>query len=74
MRKGGRSVTQFPYVWVGALSDGGQREIIIVLLRRRPILTAVWREREREDVEEERGTEAVGRVREKRKEKNNGRK
>lgn len=35
-----RGVAQFPYVWVGALSDGGQREIIIVSLRRGPVLTA----------------------------------
>ena len=33
-------VAQFPYIWVGALSDGGQGEIIIVLLRGRPVLTA----------------------------------
>ena len=41
MRKVRRSVAQFPYIWVGALSDGGQREIIIVLLRGRTVLTAV---------------------------------
>lgn len=33
MRDVRRGVAQFPYIWVGALSDGGQREIIIVLLR-----------------------------------------
>lgn len=40
MRDVRRGVAQFPYIWVGALSDGGQREIIIVLLRRWPVLTA----------------------------------
>lgn len=40
MRDVRRGVAQFPYIWVGALSDGGQREIIIVLLRWRPVLTA----------------------------------
>lgn len=40
MRDVRRGVAQFPYIWVGALSDGGQREIIIVLLRGRPVLTA----------------------------------
>lgn len=58
MRRVRRGVAQFPYIWMGALSDGGQREIIIVLLRRGTVLTAVgeggsggvrstWRERER---------------------------
>lgn len=40
MRDVRRGVAQFPYIWVGALSDGGQREIIIVLLRCWPVLTA----------------------------------
>ena len=40
MRDVRRGVAQFPYIWVGALSDGRQGEIIIVLLRWRPVLTA----------------------------------
>lgn len=48
MRDVRRGVAQFPYIWVGALSDGGQREIIIVLLRCRPVLTAGCREMEGE--------------------------
>lgn len=67
MRDVRRGVAQFPYIWVGALSDGGQREIIIVLLRCRPVLTAgrqkmdgwTWEgggdvERKRSEVEEKR--------------------
>lgn len=46
MRDVRRGVAQFPYIWVGALSDGGQREIIIVLLRCRPVLTAGCRKME----------------------------
>lgn len=46
MRDVRRGVAQFPYIWVGALSDGGQREIIIVLLRCRPVLTAGRRKME----------------------------
>lgn len=53
MRDVRRGVAQFPYIWVGALSDGGQREIIIVLLRCRPVLTAGCREMEGEGVREE---------------------
>lgn len=47
MRDVRRGVAQFPYIWVGALSDGGQREIVIVLLRRRPVLTAGQKKKKR---------------------------
>lgn len=40
MREVRRGVAKFPYIWMGALSDGGQREIIIVVLRGRTVLTA----------------------------------
>lgn len=55
MRDVRRGVAQFPYIWVGALSDGGQREIIIVLLRCRPVLTAGCRKMEGGEREEGRG-------------------
>ncbi len=40
MREVRRGVAKFPYIWMGAFSDGGQREIIIVVLRGRTVLTA----------------------------------
>lgn len=40
MREVRRGVAKFPYIWMGALSDGGQREIIIVVLRGGTVLTA----------------------------------
>ena len=34
--RGARRVAMFPYVWVRALSNGGQGEVIVVELRRGP--------------------------------------
>lgn len=62
MRDVRRGVAQFPYIWVGALSDGGQREIIIVLLRGWPVLTAGCGRRDGRGVEgNRRRTHAVQR-------------
>lgn len=43
-----RGVTQFPYICLRALCDGGQREVIDVLLRLWAALTKRQREREQE--------------------------
>lgn len=54
MRNVRRGVTKFPYIWMGALSDRGQREIIIVVLRGRTVFTAVrWAEGRKSDGMEE---------------------
>lgn len=34
--RGARRVAMFPYVWVRALGNGGQGEVIVVELRRGP--------------------------------------